>query len=138
VVPPQWRESSIDHHDHVFPGERQHVTSAWAFIEFCTPGGGPQACETLHQVTVLELVPGGVCVIWVSLHEELLEVVHRRPHLTLVTMQSARDAPNARAAYHPLVAVIMVGHDCGPMMALHAPLLAAVDALLSTMDGDIR
>jgi hypothetical protein len=65
-------------------------------------------------------------------------VVHRRPHLTLVTMHSARDAPNARAAYHPLVAVIMVGRDCGPMMALHAPLLAAVDALLSTMDSDIR
>jgi hypothetical protein len=47
--------SSIDHHDCVFSEERHHVTTTRVFIEFRTPGEGPQDHEILHHAAVLSL-----------------------------------------------------------------------------------
>jgi hypothetical protein len=38
----------------------------------------------------------------------------------------------------PLIPVVMVGHGRGPLKALHVPLLASLDALLSAVDGEVR
>jgi hypothetical protein len=62
-------------------------------------------------------------------------VVHRRPCLTLVVMCGGRDTPHARAARLPIVVVIVFGH--GPLRVMLALLFAALDALLSAVDGDI-
>jgi hypothetical protein len=137
VVPPRWGASCIDRHDHVFPRERHRVASSWVFIEFHTPGGGSPDHETLHHVTVLELVPDGVCVVWACLFEEPHEVVHKRPHLTLVATFSNHDAPSVGATYLHLVTIILVDRGHGPSKALLSPFLATHDALLSTVDGDV-
>jgi hypothetical protein len=65
--------------------------------------------------------------------EEPHEVVHKRPHLTLVATFGNCDAPNVGATCLPL----LVGHGHGPSKALLVPFLATYDALLSTLDGDV-
>jgi hypothetical protein len=67
-----------------------------------------------------------------------LKVVRGRPRLTLVAVCGGRDAPHIGVARLLVVAIIVVGHGCGPLKALLAPLFAALDALPATMDGDIR
>jgi hypothetical protein len=110
--------STIDRHDCVFPRERHHVAPAWVFIEFCTTDKGPQDHETLHHATVLELVPHGVCVVWVGLLEDSFGVICRWPHLTLVTSHDSRDAPPVGAAYLPVVAIVMVVAPWGHWLCL--------------------
>jgi hypothetical protein len=129
--------SSIDHHDYFFPRERHRIAPAWVFIELRTPGEGPRGHEGLHYAAVIELVPDGVCMIWAGFLDERLEVVRRRPHLTLVAMRYSRHASRAGAARLPVVAVIMVGRGCGLLRALLAPLFAVLDALLSMVDDDV-
>jgi hypothetical protein len=72
--------------DYVFPRERHHVAFTWVFIKFHTSGEGPRDHETLHHLMAPELVPDGLCVVWVGLLEEPLKVVRRRPHLMLVVV----------------------------------------------------
>jgi hypothetical protein len=86
---------------------------------------------------VLELVPDEVCVVLSSFLKEPLEVVCRRPRLTLVAACSGQSASHAGAARLPIVAIIMVGCGRGPLDALLAPLFATLDALLGTVGGDI-
>jgi hypothetical protein len=129
--------SSIDCHDCVFPGERHRVALTRVFVEFRTPSEGPRDHETLHHVIVLELMSDGVCVVWVGLLEEPLEVVCRRPLLTLVAVLDGRDTPHVGATCLTVVAVVVVGHGHVPLRALLAPLLAALEALLGAVDGDV-
>jgi hypothetical protein len=89
-------------------------------------------------VAVLELVSDGVCVVWVGLLEKPIEVVRRWPHRTLVATRSGRDAPHVGATHLLVVAIIAVGHGHSPLKALFAPLVAAFDALLGAVSGDIR
>jgi hypothetical protein len=110
--------SFIDHHDCVFPGQRHHVTPARVFVEFRTSGEGPRNQETLRHVTVYELVPYGVRVVQVGLLKESLDVVCRRPHLTLVAMRSSHNTPHIRVDCLLVIAVIMVGRGHGPLGAL--------------------
>jgi hypothetical protein len=69
-------------------------------------------------------------MVWAGLLEEPLKGVHRRPRLTLIF--------NTGATCLPLIVVIKVGRGHGPLKALLAPLLAALDTLLSTANGDIE
>jgi hypothetical protein len=46
--------------------------------------------------------------------------------------------PHARAAYLPVVVVIVVSRYQGPLKVVLAPLLAAHDALPHTVDGNVR
>jgi hypothetical protein len=78
-----------------------------------------------------------VCLVWASLLEMPLEVVCRWPHRTLVTAHGSRDAPHARAAYLPIMAVIVAGHGRSPLKALVVPFFAAFDALLGVVTSDI-
>jgi hypothetical protein len=48
-----------------------------------------------------------------------------------------RDAPHIGVARLPTVAIVMVSHGCSPLKALFAPLVAAFDALLSTVSSDV-
>jgi hypothetical protein len=80
-------------------------------------------------------VPDGVCVVWAGFLKELLEVVCRRPPLTLVAMHGGQDVPHARSTRYPIVAVVMVDRGCGPLRALLVPLFAA---LLIAVDGDVE
>jgi hypothetical protein len=68
-------------------------------------------------------VSDGVCVVWAGFLEEPLEVVRRRPHLTLVVVHGGRDAPHTGATRLPVVAIVVVGRGHGPLMELLAPLL---------------
>jgi hypothetical protein len=137
-VPPQWGVSSIGHHDCVFPGERCCITPARVSIKLRTPGEGHRGHVAPHHSVTLELVPDGVCVVWAGFLEEPLEVVCKRPHLMLVTVNGGQDMPHTGVARLPVTAVVMVGHHRGPLRVLLAPLFAALDALLSVMDSDIR
>jgi hypothetical protein len=82
-------------------------------------------------------VPDEVCVVWSCLLEKPLEVVHRRPHRMLVVACDGRDAPHIGVARLPTVAIVTVSHGCSPLKALFAPLVAAFDALLSTVSSDV-
>jgi hypothetical protein len=53
----------------------------------------------------------------------------------LVTAHGGRDVSHTGATRFPIAAVVMAGH--GPLRALLVPLVAAPDALLGTMSGDI-
>jgi hypothetical protein len=123
--------SSIDHHDYFFPRERHRIAPAWVFIELRTPGEGPRGHEGLHYAAVIELVPDGVCMVWAGFLDERLEVVRRRPHLTLVAMHCSRHASRAGAAHLPVVAVIMVGRGCGLLRALLRLLLLSLTPSLA-------
>jgi hypothetical protein len=78
-----------------------------------------------------------VCVVWASFLEEPLEVVYRRPRLTLVAIRGGRDAPHARALCLFVIVVIVVGRGHGPLRALLAPIFAALVFLLRVVDDDI-
>jgi hypothetical protein len=80
----------------------------------------------------------GVCMVWTGLLEKPLEVVPWRPCRTLVVARGGQDASHARAACFPVTAVIMDGRDRGPLEALHAPLVAAFDALLGAASGNVK
>jgi hypothetical protein len=75
-------------------------------------------------------------VVWAGLLEEPLEVVRRRHHLMLVAMRGGHNTPHTGSACPPHVAIVMLSHGHGPLKALLRPLLAALDALLSTADRD--
>jgi hypothetical protein len=90
-----------------------------------------------HHATVLELVPDGVCMVWVGFLMEPLEVVHGRPRLTLVATCGGQDVPHTGATQHPVVAIVMVGCGRGPLKALPAPLSATLDTLPAAVDGDV-
>jgi hypothetical protein len=83
-------------------------------------------------------MPDGVCVVWASFLMDPLEVVCRRPRLTLVAMRGGGDTSCARVAHLTVITTIVVSHGHGPLRALLVPLLAALDALLSTVYGDLR
>jgi hypothetical protein len=55
--------STMDRHDCILLGEEYRVTLTRVFIEFLTSGKGPRYHETLHHVTILEVMPDGVCVV---------------------------------------------------------------------------
>jgi hypothetical protein len=120
--------SSIDHHDCVFSEERHHVATAWVFIEFRTPGEGPQDHEILHHAAVLELVPNGLRVVW----EGSSEVVCRWPRLMLVAARSNHDAPPARAA---CLLIVVVGCRCGPWGRCLRLFLPPLVPWMATSDG---
>jgi hypothetical protein len=83
----------VDCHDCIFPEEGHRVASAPVFLEFSTPGEGPQGHEVLHHIAVLELVLDGLWVVRAVLLEESLKVLYWRPHLTLATVCGWRDTP---------------------------------------------
>jgi hypothetical protein len=95
---------------------------------------GPRGHEASHHAAILELVPDGICVVWVGLLEKPLEVVHRRPRLMLVTVCGSCGASHAGAAH---LAIIIIGRGHGPLKALPAPLFATFDALLGDVGGDV-
>jgi hypothetical protein len=136
MVPPQWGASSIDHHDCVLPGERHCIASAWIFIELRTLGEGPRGLEAPHDAIILELLPGGACVVWVDFLEEPLEAACRWPRLSLV--HSGRVASHTGATRLPIVAIIIIGRGRGPLRALLVHRFATLDALLSIIYGDVR
>jgi hypothetical protein len=82
-------------------------------------------------------VHDGVRVVWASLLEDPLQVVCGRPHLALAAADDSHDAHHTGATYFLAVAIIIVGHGCDRLKTLFTPLLAALDALLGVMDGDV-
>jgi hypothetical protein len=135
VKPPHWEgASSKDRHYCVFPGESQHVPRARVSVDFCTLSEEPRDHDTLHHVTVLELVPNGVCVVWLHLLEEPLEVLYRRLYLTVVVVHDGRDTHHIEATCLP---IIMFSHGHAPFKAQVVPLLATLDALLAAVDRDV-
>jgi hypothetical protein len=76
-------------------------------------------------------------MIWASLITEPLEVIRRWPHRALVTTCGGQDASHAGAASFPVMAIVTASHGCGPLRALHALLVATLDALLGAVSGDI-
>jgi hypothetical protein len=107
----------VDHHDSVFLVERHCVGPVRHFIKLQTQGEGPRGDEASHHVTVLELVPDRVCMVWSGMLEKPLEVVHRRPHQTLFTAHSHRDVSPTGATHLLVIAVITVSHGHGPLKA---------------------
>jgi hypothetical protein len=65
-------------------------------------------------------------------------VVHGHPYWTLVAASGGRDASHTGAARLPVVSVVTAGHGHGPWKALLAPLVAAFDALLGTVNDSIE
>jgi hypothetical protein len=120
-----------------FLREGHRVAPSWILLESHTTGRRPRDHETLHHVAVLELVPDGVRVVWLGLLEESLEVVVRWPRLTLVTVGSSHDSPYVGATRLPIVAIIILGHGHSLLRTFFAPPLATLDALPSTLDGNI-
>jgi hypothetical protein len=100
--------SSIDHHECIFPREWRRIAPARVFIELRALGEGPRGHEAPHHVTVFELVPNGVHELSAGFLEEPLEVVHRRPRLTLIVVRGGRGAFHAGAVRLPIVAIITV------------------------------
>jgi hypothetical protein len=87
----------VDHHDGVFLREHRRVAPVRSFVELCTPGEGPQGHEASHHAAVLELLPNGVCVVWVGILEKPLEVVRRRPCRMVAAAHVGRDSSCAAA-----------------------------------------
>jgi hypothetical protein len=85
----------------------------------------------------MKFVPDGVCVVWVGLLEESLEVVDRWPCLTLVAVGSSRDTPYVGATRLPIVAIIVLGRGRSPLRTFLSPPLATLGALPSALDGNI-
>jgi hypothetical protein len=56
----------------------------------------------------------------------------------LAATHSSRDAHHVRAIRSPVVATIIIGHDCGFLKSLLTPLLDALGALPSVLDGNIN
>jgi hypothetical protein len=52
-------------------------------------------------------------------------------------VRDSRDLSHAEATSLSAAVVAMAGHGRGPLRALLAPLVAAFDAILSTVSGDI-
>jgi hypothetical protein len=67
-----------------------------------------------------------------SLLKELLKVVHVLSRLTLAVVC------DSRGVHHDGATTIIVGHGCGLMVALLAPLLATLGALLGFLDDDVE
>jgi hypothetical protein len=76
-------------------------------------------------------------MVWTSLLEKPLEVVYGRPHWTPITTSGGRYVSHTGAAHHPVVAIVTAGRGCGPLKMLLLPLVAAFDALLGAVGGDI-
>jgi hypothetical protein len=115
--------------------ERHRIAPIQTFIELYTLGEGSWGHEAPHHAAVLELVPDRVHMVWVGFLKEPIEVVHRQPRLTLVAACGGWDASHAGATCLLVFVVIVVGHGRGPLKALLAPLLAALDALHAAVDG---
>jgi hypothetical protein len=129
--------SIINHHDYVFLGEGHRVAPIRVLVEFRTLGRGPRDHETLHHVTVLELVPHRVCVVWEGRLEESLEVVGRRLRLMLVIVRASRDTTHVGIVRLPVVAIVVVGRDRSPLWMLLAPPLVTLTVHPSALDGDV-
>jgi hypothetical protein len=82
-------------------------------------------------------VPDGVCVVWIGLLENPLQVVRRWPHRTFVAAHGGCSAPHARAARILVTTVITADRGHSLLKALLAPLVTAFDALLGTVSGDV-
>jgi hypothetical protein len=76
-------------------------------------------------------------MVLTGLIEKPLEVVHRRPHRTLALARAGQNASHAGAACPPAVAIVAAGHGHSLLKALLAPLVAAFDALLGAVCGDV-
>jgi hypothetical protein len=128
----------VDRHDYVFTGKGSRVALIGDLVNFHTSGEGPRGHETHHHAAVSELVLDGVGVVWACLFKELLEVVHGWPRLMLATAYDHRSVLHVRAACLLLDVAIIVDRDCGLLAVLLVPPIAALCALLSILDGDIR
>jgi hypothetical protein len=64
-------------------------------------------------------------------------VVRRWPRWTLVVTHGGRDAHHAGATHLPVMAIITTGHSRSPLKVLFAPLVAAFDAPLCAVSGDV-
>jgi hypothetical protein len=119
----------VDHHNRVFSGKGRRVT--------LVGGERPQGHKILHHVAVPELVLDGVGVVQANLIKELLEVVRGRVRLMLAAECDNHSAHHDGVACVFVDAIVIVGRGCGLLVALLAPLLAALDALLSILDYDV-
>jgi hypothetical protein len=124
-------------HDSILLTEWRCFAPVGSLIELDAPGEGPRGQETSHHPAVLEPVLDGVCVVWAGLLNKPLEVVHRWPRQEFVAVRDSRDLSHAGATSLSAAVVAMAGHGRGPLRALLAPLVAAFDAVLSTVSGDI-
>jgi hypothetical protein len=122
----------INRHDNIFLGERRRVAPVWRLIELCSLGERPRGHEASCLAALLELVSNRVCVVWVGLFDKPLDVVCRRPRLSLFATSGGQGVSPTGGA---CLAVVAVGR--GPMKALLAPLSATFDALLGAVRGDV-
>jgi hypothetical protein len=127
----------IDRHDRIFPKEGCHVTSAQVFLEFPTLGEGPLGHEILHHVAVIELMLDGVCMVWVGLLDESLEVVCRRAHLALATARGGHNLRHAGVICFLVLDVILVSHSHNPLRPPLMPLHATLGVPPSILDGSV-
>jgi hypothetical protein len=118
------------------PGKGIRIAPAQVFIELCTLGEGPRGHEAPPHTAVFELESNRVHVVWAGLLEEALEVVRKQPCLPLIVVRGGQDASHTGASRLPIVAVIVVSH--GHLRPLLAPLFAALNTLLSAVDGNIE
>jgi hypothetical protein len=76
-------------------------------------------------------------MVWAGLLKKPLDVVHRQPHRTLVTVRDSWDAPHADAARFLVMAVVAACRGRSTLKPLFAPLVATFYILLGAVSGDI-
>jgi hypothetical protein len=136
VAHPQQGAPIVDHHNNVFFEKGHRVALVGGLVAFHTSGEGPQGHEILHHATVPELVLDGVGVVWASLLQEILKVIHGWSCLMLATTCGGRGAHHVGVVFLLVVAAIVADHVCGPLTVLLAPLLAALLDILMMMSSD--
>jgi hypothetical protein len=127
----------IDCHDHIFSEKGHRVALVGDLIKFHASGEGPRGHATLHHAIVLELVLDEVGMVRSSPFTELLKVVHGQLRLTLAAACDRRGVLHAGATRLLADVAIVVSHGHGLQAVLLAPPLAALGALLDTLDGDV-
>jgi hypothetical protein len=124
----------VDHHDCIFSEKVCCVTLIRDLVNFHVSGEGSRGHEILHHVVVPELVLDEVGVVWASLLNDLIEVIHGQTLLTLSTACDGRGVHHDEATRLLVVATIITDRGCDFLMALLSPLLAAHPDIL---DDDV-
>jgi hypothetical protein len=121
---------AVDGHGHLLPGKGYGGLSYCINLGLLVVDESPYG-HVVHHGTLLELVPYGVCVIWVGRLEELFKVIGRLPRLALEVMISSSDVIFIKVtSLLVVVTLIIAGSNDDPLGAPLLPPLIAFGASL--------
>jgi hypothetical protein len=80
----------------------------------------------------------GVHGVWANHLKDPFEVVCGWLHLDLAASGGSHDAHHIGVARFLTIATVVIGRDCDCLKKLLAPPLAALDAPLGILDGDVE